>query len=402
MTKRKKSDLDLALETRAVRAGRGDLHDLGVHAPPIDLSTTYPFDDLKAASESLDAMVAGGPPVGNPVYARLHNPSVARYEHGLAALEGTEDAVAFASGMAATTAAILAARRSGSHVVGVRPIYGSTDTLLTKGYLGVEVTWTDQDGVRDTLRDDTALVICETPSNPTAHLADIRHIVEQAGNVPVMVDSTFATPVLQNPAAQGAALVMHSATKYLGGHGDVMAGIIACSAVWAARLREIRVYTGANLHPLAAFMLHRGLPTLPLRVMRHQETALTIAKKLQKHRQVNRVFYPGLKGGDPRSLIGDQMRGPGPMLSFEIGADDPDGGFSAADRLLKNVRIITAAVSLGSVDSLIQHPAGLTHRTVNDDARKAGDVSPGLLRLSVGLEDAGDIWRDLEQALAAR
>ena len=383
------------LATRAVHAGRADLRALGVHALPIDLSSTYPFTDLDGATASLDALVGGDRTAPNPVYARLHNPTVARFESGLAALEGAEAAVAFGSGMAALTAVLMAARADGSHVVATRPIYGTTDHLLTCELTGLEVTWTPPDGVAAALRDDTALVITETPANPTLALVDIEAVVAQAGTVPVLVDSTFATPVLQRPLAHGAALVLHSATKFIGGHGDVVAGVVACGEAWARRLRQVRVATGALLHPLAGYLLHRGLPTLPLRVERAQATATALAARLAEHGGVEAVHYPGLAEGDPLGLVGRQMDGPGTMLAFRVA-----GGYDAARAVVESVRTMTPAVSLGSVDTLIQHPAGLTHRVLSDDARAEGGIAPGLLRLSVGLESADDLWADLVGALA--
>ncbi len=385
----------LSLETLAVHAGRDDLKDLGVHAPPIDLSTTYPFTDLDLAVESLDALVEGEASAANAIYARLHNSTVARFENGLAALEGVESAVAFASGMAALAACLLAARWDGkNHVVCVRPIYASTDRLISTGYLGMNVTWTDAKGIFDAIQEDTALVVMETPVNPTIELQDIEMAVDAAGKVPLCVDSTFASPVLQRPARHGATLVMHSATKYIGGHGDVLAGVVACSEEWAKRLREVRVFTGAVLHPMAAYLLHRGLTTLPLRVLRSQETACSLASSLAAHPEIERVYYPDADNGDPHGLVGRQMLGPGPMLSFSV-----RNGFEAANRVMGRLKIITPAVSLGSVDTLIQHPAGLSQRVVSEETRAAGGVSDGLLRLSVGLESPKDLWRDLERAL---
>jgi methionine-gamma-lyase len=218
------------------------------------------------------------------------------------------------------------------------------------------------------------------------------------------VDSTFATPVLQQPARLGAALVMHSGTKYLGGHGDVLAGVVACSEAWAARLRVVRILTGAVVHPLAAYLLHRGLPTLPLRVRRAQETATALAERLAGHARVGRVYHPSRPDRDPRGLVGEgrQMAGPGPMLAFEVlGADGlptGEGAFRAADAFLRALRLATPAVSLGSTDTLAQHPAGLTQRV---QTGAAGAITEGLVRVSVGLEDADDLWADLAQALDA-
>jgi cystathionine beta-lyase/cystathionine gamma-synthase len=387
----------LSFDTLAVHAGREDFGEIGVHAPPLDLSTTYPTGNLADATASIDAMARGGAPTGSFIYARFHNPTVARYEKALAALEGGEAAVAFASGMAALTAVLLAAREAGrNHVVAVRPLYGGSDALLAGGLLGHEVTFTAPAGVKDAVRPETCLVVVETPGNPTLDLVDIRQAVADAGGVPVLVDSTFMTPVLQRPLELGASIVLHSATKFLGGHGDVIAGVVVTSEAWAARIRKVRIATGALLHPLAAFLLHRGLPTLPLRVKAAQDGARMIAERLARHPKVARVHYPGLPGADPRGLLGRQMAGPGSVLAFEVA-----GGFEAARRVLDAVRILVSAVSLGSTDTLIQHPAGLTHRCVSDSARESTGISASLLRLSVGLEDPEDLWADLEQALEA-
>jgi cystathionine beta-lyase/cystathionine gamma-synthase len=189
---------------------------------------------------------------------------------------------------------------------------------------------------------------------------------------------------------------MHSATKFLGGHGDVIAGVVATSEAWAARVRKVRIATGALLHPLAAFLLHRGLPTLPLRVKAAQDGARMIAERLARHPRVARVHYPGLPGADPTGLLGRQMAGPGSVLAFEV-----TGGFEAAGRVLEAVEVIVSAVSLGSTDTLIQHPAGLTHRCMTDSAKTASGISGSLLRVSVGIEDPEDLWADLEQAIDA-
>jgi len=375
-----------------VHAGRGGLGE--AHVPPIDLSTTYKTPDLTAATGSIDAMAQGEQPRGGAVYQRLYNPTVARFEDALSALEGAEHAVAYASGMAAVTAALLAARMVGPHVVAVRPLYGGTDHLLASGLLDIEVSWATPDTVAEHLRPDTAMVICETPANPTLQLVDIERVVAQAGDVAVLVDSTFATPVLQRPIRHGATLVLHSGTKFLGGHGDVMAGVIACNDRWARRLRQVRILTGANLHPMAAYTLHRGLQTLCLRVRAAQENARRLVERLLTHSAIHRVHYPGLPGTDPRGLVGTQMAGSGTMIAVDL-----EGGYEAARRVMASVELITPAVSLGSCDTLIQHPAGLTHRIVDPRARDAGGIGAGLLRISVGVEDVDELWRDLAQAL---
>ena len=244
-----------------------------MHAPPLDLSSTYPLHDLDAAEEAFEAFEHGELAEAEPIYARLHNPTVGRFECALAQLEGTEAAVAFGSGMAAITACLLAARADGEHVVALRPLYGGTDALLATGLLGLDVSWARAEAIRGALRPATSLVLLETPQNPTLGLVDIAAVVEAAAGIPVLVDNTFATPVLQNPARHGASLVVHSATKYLGGHGDVVGGVVATSEAWARRLRRVRILTGALMHPLAAYLLLRGLPTLPMRVEAAQERA---------------------------------------------------------------------------------------------------------------------------------
>ena len=381
--------------TLGVHAGRDDLRELGVHALPVDLSTTYPLQNLETGTASLDALVAGRAEADNPVYARLLNPTVARFEKALARLEHAEAAVGFASGMAALTAIVLAMQDRGREIIAVRPIYGTSDHLLESGLLGNRVTWTTADKVQQTVSADTAFVLIETPANPTLELVDIADVVRQAGDVPVVVDSTFATPVLQQPLEQGAAMVLHSATKFLGGHGDVVAGVVACSESLAAKLRPVRVATGALMHPWAAYLLHRSLPTLKLRIERAQHSAVELAKKMAAHPAV-RVYYPGSRSPGQRELLERQMSGGGCIVAFDL-----IGGYEVAAEAMKRVTLMTPAVSLGSVDTLIQHPAGLTHRVVSDRGRESGGIGQGLLRLSVGLEEADDLWRDLSGALTA-
>ncbi|WP_406032185.1 PLP-dependent transferase [Nocardioides sp. NBC_00163] len=381
------------LDSLAVHAGREDLAMFGVHALPIDLSSTNPLPDIERGGASYEAMATGGHPLpdGGSVYQRLWNPTVARFESALAQLEQAETSVAYASGMAAMTAAIIASTSfSGKrHVVAVRPLYGGTDHLLASGLLGVEVTFCAEHEVAASVRSDTALVVLETPANPTLDLVDIASVVAAAGDVPVLVDNTFATPILQNPLTLGAAMSLHSATKYIGGHGDVVGGVIACDEETAARLRQVRAVTGGLLHPLGAYLLHRGLATLPTRVRTQQAGAVEIAEWLRAHPAIERVYFPG--EDDDRGLVGKQMRGPGAMVTIAL-----RGGYEAAARLTSSVQLFTHAVSLGGVDSLIQHPAGLTHRPVAAHAKP----SANLVRLSIGLESPADLIADLDAALS--
>jgi methionine-gamma-lyase len=379
-------------DSLAVHAGREDLTMLGVHALPLDLSSTNPLPDIERGGDSYEAMATGGEPTpdGGYVYQRLWNPTVARFESALAQLEHAETSVAYASGMAAMTAAIIASTSfSGKrHVVAVRPLYGGTDHLLASGLLGVEVTFCAEHEVAAAVRSDTALVVLETPANPTLDLVDIAAVVAAAGDVPVLVDNTFATPVLQNPLTLGATMSLHSATKYIGGHGDVVGGVIACDEETAARLRQVRAVTGGLLHPLGAYLLHRGLATLPTRMRAQQAGAVEIAAWLRSHPAVERVYFPG---SDDRDLVGKQMHGPGAMVTIAL-----RGGYEAAARVTSSVQLFTHAVSLGGVDSLIQHPAGLTHRPVAAHAKP----SANLVRLSIGLESPADLMADLDAALS--
>jgi cystathionine beta-lyase/cystathionine gamma-synthase len=384
-----------SFDTTAVHAGRADLTALGVHAPPIDLSSTNPLPSIVDGGDSYETLASGGRCAAgqSPVYQRLWNPTVARLEDAIAELEGTEEAIAFASGMAALSAVLLTLVQRGTpHMVAVRPLYGGSDHLLGTGTLGTTVTFTTPDGVAASLRPDTGLVILETPANPTLDLVDIRRVVAGAAGVPVMVDNTFATPVLQRPAELGAALVLHSATKFIGGHSDALGGLVAADSGWIEALRRVRAITGGILNPVAAYLLHRGLPTLPIRVRAQQATATQVAAALAEHPAVARVMHPSRPGADPTHLLDSQMAGPGSILAVEL-----LGGFHAARRVAESLTLITHAVSLGGVDSLIQHPAALTHRPVPPEARP----SAGLLRLSVGLESAEDLVADLDRALSA-
>lgn len=391
-----------SLETRAVHAGRADLTDLGVHAMPIDLSTTNPLPSIEAGRDAYDAYAAGEPRADGmtALYRRAWNPTVARFEDAMASLEGyvspsaaiPAEAVAFASGMAATSAVLLSRVAAGlPHVVAVRPLYGGTDALLASGLLGTEVTFVGPDEVASALTPRTGLVVLETPSNPTLDLRDIAALSAACGEVPLMVDSTFATLALQRPLTLGAGYAVHSATKYIGGHGDAMGGVVVTSPERARELRPIRTVTGGVLDPFTAYLLHRGLATLPTRMAAQQRTADEIAAWLSSRTDLEAVHYPGLPGQDPQGLLGRQMAGPGAMVAFDVGT------FTRAQDVCSRLRLVTHAVSLGSTDSLIEHPAALTHRVVVEEAQPG----PGLLRLSVGLEGVGDLLSDLDQALQA-
>ncbi|PPL18129.1 cystathionine gamma-synthase [Microterricola pindariensis] len=383
------------LETIAVHGGMDGVRESGSHVPTIDLSTTNPLTDVESGGDSYENLATGGDlePGASAVYQRLWQPGVARFEESLAALERTDGAVAFATGMAALAACLLATAAAGRpHIVAVRPLYGGTDHVLATGLLGTTVTWVQPDGISAAITPETGLVVIETPANPTLELLDIAAVCAAAGEVPVLVDNTFATPVLQQPALHGATLVLHSATKYLGGHGDVMGGVVATSTEWVTRLRQVRALTGGLLNPFAGYLLHRGIRTLPVRVRAQQQTAMQLAALLDGHPALNRVHYPALPGQDPQGLLGRQLHGPGSLIAIELA-----GGYDAAARFTESCRLITHAVSLGGVDSLVQHPASLTHRPVEASAKPNAAV----VRLSIGLEHVDDLAADILAALDA-
>ncbi len=380
------------IETVAVHAGMDGLTEAGAHVPGIDLSTTNPLSSVQTGGDSYENLATGHTlqPGDSAVYQRLWQPGVARFEGALSALEQAEGTVAFATGMAALTATLIASVSAGKpHIVALRPLYGGTDHVLATGLLGTRVTWTDLAGVAAAIRPDTGLVMVETPANPTLELTDIRAVVAAAGVVPVLVDNTFATPVLQRPLLLGATLVLHSATKFLGGHGDAMGGTISGSEDWMVRLRQVRALTGGLLTPFNAYLLHRGLRTLPVRVRAQQEAAGQIAERLVTHPAIARVLYPALPGQDPQGLLGRQSQGAGSLIALDL------GDYATAVRFTESLRLITHAVSLGGVDSLVQHPASLTHRPVTPDARPAA----GVVRLSIGLEHVDDLMDDILTAL---
>jgi len=380
------------IETVAVHAGMDGLTETGSHVPGIDLSTTNPLRGVESGGYSYENLATGGTPEpgDSAVYQRLWQPGVARFENALSALERTQGTVAFATGMAALTATLIATVTAGKpHVVALRPLYGGTDHVLASGLLGTTVSFTDLAGVGAAIRSDTGLIILESPANPTLELTDIAAVVAVAGSVPVLVDNTFATPVLQRPVESGATLVLHSATKFLGGHGDAMGGTVSGPIGWMVRLRQVRALTGGLLQPFNAYLLHRGLRTLPIRVRAQQETAGEVAARLSTHPALARVLYPGLPGQDPQGLIGRQCAGAGSLIALDLGS------FAAAVRFTEALGLVTHAVSLGGVDSLVQHPASLTHRPVAADARPGA----GIVRLSIGLEHVEDLMEDILAAL---
>jgi cystathionine beta-lyase len=378
-----------AFDTLCVHAGQEPDPVSGAVMTPIVLSSTF-AQDGPGAHKGYD-------------YSRAGNPTRTALEQCLAALEGAPHAVAFGSGCAATTAVLLTLK-TGDHVVVGDDVYGGTFRIFDKVLkpFGVEATFLDMSDpakVRSAMRPSTRLVWVETPSNPMLKVLDVAAIasVAREKGVPVAVDNTFATPVLQRPLDLGATLVVHSTTKYLNGHSDVVGGaVITRDAELAERLHFLQKSVGGVPSPFDCYLVLRGLKTLAVRMKRHVESAHRIAEWLAGHPQVARVHYPGLPTHPGHALAGRQMSGYGGMISFELA-----GTLAHAAAFLKALRVFACAESLGGVESLAEHPALMTHASLPPEARRAVGIGDGLIRLSVGLEDAGDLVADLEIGMAA-
>ncbi len=383
----------LSQDSLAVHAGRNGLTELGVHAVPIDLSTTAPLP----SSTTADSPTSRWPPAARTWTGKARyisgcgiRPSPGSRRASPCSRLRRSRGVCHRHGRPERGAARRRRHRQEARG-GVRPLYGGSDHLLASGVLGTEVTFTTPDGIRAALRPDTGLVILETPANPSLELVDIAAAVAAADGVPLLVDNTFATPVLQQPYRHGAAMVLHSATKFFGGHGDAMGGLVAVSPEWAVRLRQIRAITGGILTPWPAYLLHRGLATLPVRVRAQQASAEKVATSLAGHELIRRSTSRACPSAIPGAW--SERRWRVPVRCWHLSWPVPNT--PSASRLPS--RMITHAVSLGGIDTLIQHPAGLTHRPVAAEAKPHA----ALLRLSVGLEDPADIVADLFQALEA-
>lgn len=336
------------------------------------------------------------------MYTRYGNPTIGNAERFVAALEGAETALLFASGMAATSAIYLSLVKSGDAVVSMRSVYGGTTRLLTRQLpaLGIRPLFLETEELESLERlvpSEARVLHLETPTNPTLQIVDIADLSRRAHSLGmiVVVDNTFATPVLQNPLALGADIVYHSATKYLSGHSDVTGGIVAGSRQMLEPVESARRVFGGCADPFAAWLLHRGLRTLPLRVEAQVQGAAAIAARLRGHEKIARVLYPGLADHPGHALATRQMRGYGAMVTLEV-----HGGLAAAERAMDRLKLILRAASLGSVESLASIPVHTSHTGFSaEDLARAG-VTPGMIRLSVGIEDPADLIADLEQAIA--
>ncbi len=384
-----------SFETLAVHAGIGD-HEFHPVIPPIYQTSTFTFE-----SAAHGAALFGGQQSGY-IYTRMGNPTVEALEKCLAALEGGHKALACGSGMAAIHTCLMGLLAAGDHVVCSDAVYGPTCTLIGDflARFGVESTFVDTsdlDATRAAMRDNTKVVYVETPGNPTLVITDIAAVagIAHEHGATLVVDNTFMGPAMQQPLTLGADIVVHSLTKSLNGHADVIGGaIIVADEPTYLTMRKTLNQLGGVLCPLEAFLVHRGVKTLALRVRAQSDNALKIARFLASHPAVAWVRYPGLPDHPQQELAKRQMSGGGALITFEL-----RGGISAGRHLLNGVRLCALAVSLGGIETLIQHPASMTHASMGSEARRRAHITDGLVRLSVGIENADDIIADLTQAL---
>jgi methionine-gamma-lyase len=385
--------------TRAIHAGYEPAREGGALVPPLHLSSTFAFETVEDAG----AAFSGERPAH--FYTRISNPTLDLLERRIADLEGAAAGVSFGSGMGAITSVLWSLLEPGDEILADKALYGCTFSFLNHGLarFGIKVRHVDMsdiDAVIAAFSDKTRVVYFETPANPTMTLVDIAAVsaVARAHDVLTVVDNTYATPLITRPIELGADVVVHSATKYLGGHGDLVAGIAVGSAEVMERVRlyGLKDMTGAALSPFNAMLILRGLKTLALRMERHSQTGLAVARWLKAHPQVRTVAYPGLEDGPQYALAKAQMRHFGGMIAFEL-----EGGYEAGVTMMNAMKLALRAVSLGDAETLIQHPASMTHSAYSPEERALHGISDGLVRLSVGLEDADDILADLEQALMA-
>ncbi len=385
--------------TRAIHHGYDPRQHQGALVPPIHVSATFAFETVEQGS----AMFAGELP--GHFYTRISNPTLALLEQRIAALEGGAGGIAFGSGMGAITATLWTLLGAGDEVVADLTLYGCTFSFLQHGLqrFGVTVRHVDlrdPEALRAAITPRTRVVYCETPANPNLRLVDIAAVsaIAHEAGATLVVDNTFATPWLQRPLELGADVVVHSATKYLGGHGDLTAGLAVCADAALARrirLEGLKDLTGAVMSPHDAHGILRGLKTLHLRMERHCANAAAIAELLAAAPQVATVHYPGLASFPQHALAMRQMRGfGGGMVAFEL-----RGGIEAGRRFMNALQLVTRAVSLGDAETLAQHPATMTHSTYSPEQRAAHGIAEGLVRISAGLEDVDDILADLRQAL---
>ena len=388
------------MSTKAIHAGNMEDKQYGSLTMPIYQTSTFTFESCQQGGNRFAGLESGH------IYTRLGNPTTDALEAKLAALEGSEACVAFSSGMGAITSTLWTICKQGDHIVADKTLYGCTFVLLSQGMAryGVEVTFVDMhdlDSLPNAFRKETTAVFFETPANPNMKIIDIKAVADIAHaynpEIKVIADNTFATPVLQQPLSLGCDLVVHSATKFLNGHGDVIAGCVCGPADF---LKDVRLFglkdmTGAVLGPFEAFLILRGLKTLDVRMERHCSNTLKLLDYLKAHPKVEKIYYPGLESHPGHEVAKKQMSAFGSLLAFEV-----KGGKAAAMKLLDNMQMCALAVSLGDPETLVEHPASMTHSTYDSESLKKAEIPEELVRVSVGLENIEDIIADFEQSFA--
>ena len=387
----------IGLGTTAIHSGTvKNLY--GTLAVPIYQTSTFIFDSAEQGGKRFALEEDGY------IYTRLGNPTTTVLEEKIAALEEGEAAVAMSSGMGAISSTLWTILKAGDHIVTDKTLYGCTFALMCHGLtrFGVEVSFVDTSNleeVKNAMKENTRVVYLETPANPNLKIVDLEEVSKIAHTNPntlVVVDNTFATPYIQKPLKLGVDIVVHSVTKYLNGHGDVIAGLVVTNKALADQIRFIGLkdMTGAVLGPQDAYYIVRGMKTFEIRMERHCKNAKAVAEFLDKHPKIEKVYYPGLETHEGYNIVKKQMKDFGGMISFEL-----KGGYEAGKTLLNNLKLCSLAVSLGDTETLIQHPASMTHSPYTKEEREAAGITDGLVRLSVGLENVEDIIADLEQGL---
>ena len=396
MSKKDKSK-EQGFSTRAIHAGYQPTSHHGALNPPVYLNATYTFDSIAEGQQRFAGETAGY------VYARVGNPTQTVLEKRLATLEGGEAAVAVASGIGAITALLWTFIKSGDEIIADKTLYGCTFAFMEHGLsrFGIKVNFvdlTEADALAAAMTLKTRFVFFETPTNPNMRIINIQEVTElaRAHGARVIVDNTYGTPYLQRPLECGADFVVHSMTKYLSGHGDLIAGAIIGSADDMKSVRSVGLkdMTGAVLSAFDSFLILRGIKTLELRMERHCESALTLARQIEAHPNVKKVFYPGLPSHPQHTLASQQMKAFGGMIALEL-----NGGYESGVRFMDAVQLAQRAVSLGDAETLVQHPASMTHNNYTDEERQAHGISRGLARISVGLENVEDLSADILRAL---
>lgn len=386
---------NLGFNTKLVHAGEF-ADQFGSATVPIYQTSTFKFKNAQHGADCFSGASDGY------IYTRIANPTIRALEKNIAELENGFDGIATSSGMSAITSIYIALLGAGSHIVSTASVYGPARGVLEQDFsrFGVEASFVNTanlEEITNAIKSNTKVLYIETPSNPTMELTDIKKCAEIAKkhNLILVVDNTFSTPFLQKPLDLGADVVFHSITKFINGHADVVGGVIVSKGEELyKKIRHAMVYMGGNMDPHQAFMVLRGVKTLALRVERNQSNAMKVAEFLANHKKVEWIKYPGLKSHPQYELAKEQMSGFGSMISFGL-----KGGFEAGKKLMDNVHLAILAVSLGGVETLIQHPASMTHAGVGKEDKLKAGITEDLVRFSVGIEDVNDIINDLKQAL---